>query len=110
MKLIIQIPCYNEQQTLPQTLADIPRKIAGVDQVEILIVDDGSTDRTVGIARDCGANYIVRHKNNRGLARTFRTGLDMEGGDTTMILGQNRVGHSYLEYAGNQYNIGAGLV
>ena len=76
MKLIIQIPCYNEQQTLPQTLADIPRKIAGVDQVDVLIVDDGSTDRTVEIARDCGADYIVRHKNNRGLAWTFRTGLD----------------------------------
>ena len=52
MKLIIQIPCYNEEQTLPQTVADIPRKIAGVDQVDILIVDDGSTDRTAEIARD----------------------------------------------------------
>jgi glycosyltransferase involved in cell wall biosynthesis len=76
MKLIVQIPCYDEQQTLPQTVADIPRKIAGVDQVEVLIVDDGSTDRTVEIARTCGVNYIVRHKNNRGLARTFRSGLD----------------------------------
>jgi len=76
MKLIVQIPCYNEEATLPQTLADIPREIPGVDEVEILIVDDGSTDGTVLVARELGVDHIVRHKRNRGLAATFRTGLD----------------------------------
>lgn len=76
MKLIIQIPCLNEEHTLPQTLADIPRKIEGVDVVEVLIIDDGSTDRTVEVARALGVEHIVQNKNNIGLARTFRKGLD----------------------------------
>lgn len=76
MKLIVQIPCYNEEHTLPQTVADIPRQIDGIDKVEILIVDDGSSDRTIEIARQIGVDYIVSHKVNRGLARSFRTGID----------------------------------
>lgn len=76
MKLIVQIPCYNEEDTLPQTVADIPRRIDGIDKVEILIVDDGSSDRTIEVARQIGVDYIVSHKVNRGLARTFRTGID----------------------------------
>lgn len=76
MKLIVQIPCFNEEETLPQTVADIPRRIEGVDVVEILVIDDGSTDDTVAVARRCGVDHIVRHKNNRGLARAFRTGLE----------------------------------
>ena len=76
MKLIVQIPCYNEENTLPQTLADIPRVIPGIDLVEILIVDDGSTDRTVAVAREHGVEHIIRNKRNLGLARTFRYGLD----------------------------------
>lgn len=76
MKLIVQIPCYNEEETLPQTVADIPRRIPGVSQVEILIIDDGSSDRTVEVARACGVDHIVRHRSNRGLARSFRSGLD----------------------------------
>ena len=76
MKLIIQIPCLNEEQTLPRTVADIPRIIEGVDTVEILIVDDGSTDRTVEVAREIGVDHIVINKSNKGLARSFRTGLD----------------------------------
>lgn len=76
MKLIVQIPCYNEEKTLPQTVADIPRRIDGVDEVEILIIDDGSTDRTAEVAREVGVDHIVQHKNNKGLARGFRTGID----------------------------------
>lgn len=76
MKLIVQIPCYNEEHTLPQTVADIPRKIPGIDKVEILIIDDGSTDRTVEVAREIGVEHIVRNKRNLGLARSFRKGLD----------------------------------
>lgn len=76
MKLIVQIPCFNEEGTLRQTLADIPRVIEGVDEVEILIVDDGSTDLTVPLALRLGADHIVRHTNNKGLARTFRSGVE----------------------------------
>jgi len=76
MKLIVQIPCYNEEQTLPQTVADIPREIDGIDEVELLVIDDGSTDRTVEVARELGVDHIVRNKVNMGLARTFRRGLE----------------------------------
>lgn len=76
MKLIIQIPCYNEAETLPGTVADIPRQIEGVDTVEILIIDDGSTDKTVEVARKAGVDHIVCNSKNRGLARTFKTGID----------------------------------
>ena len=76
MKLIVQIPCLNEEDTLPRTVADIPRRIPGIDEVEILIVDDGSTDRTVEVAREAGVDHIIRHRNTKGLARTFRTGID----------------------------------
>lgn len=76
MKLIVQIPCYNEEATLPQTVADIPREIEGVDEVEIMIIDDGSTDRTIEVARQIGVDHIVRNKHNMGLAKTFRHGID----------------------------------
>ena len=76
MKLIVQIPCYNEEHTLPETLNDIPREIEGVDTVEIMIIDDGSTDRTIEVAKSLGVDHIIRNKNNRGLARTFRKGID----------------------------------
>jgi glycosyltransferase involved in cell wall biosynthesis len=76
MKLIIQIPCYNEEATLPRTLADLPRAIPGIDVIEVLVVDDGSSDRTAEVARANGVAHVIRHKSNRGLARAFRTGLD----------------------------------
>ena len=76
MKLIVQIPCYNEDGTLRQTLADVPRAIERVDEVEILIVDDGSTDLTVPLALQFGVDHIIRHTNNKGLARTFRSGIE----------------------------------
>ncbi|UOM36770.1 glycosyltransferase family 2 protein [Acuticoccus sp. I52.16.1] len=76
MRLIIQIPCYNEGQTLLETLRDLPTTIDGVDSVEILIIDDGSADATIAVAREHGVDHIIRHKKNRGLARSFRTGID----------------------------------
>jgi glycosyltransferase involved in cell wall biosynthesis len=76
MKLIVQIPCYNEEHTLPETIADIPRKIDGIDLVELLIIDDGSTDRTVEVAKELGVEHIIINKKNLGLARTFRKGLE----------------------------------
>src|SRR5215208_7708745 len=76
MKLIIQIPCFNEEEQLPATLVDLPRELDGVDQVEWLIIDDGSTDRTVEVARENGVDHIVRLTNNRGLAAGFQAGLD----------------------------------
>ena len=76
MKLIVQIPCHNEEETLPQTVADIPYEIEGIDRIEILIVDDGCTDRTVEVAREIGVHHIVRNRTKMGLAGAFRTGLD----------------------------------
>lgn len=76
MKLIIQIPCLNEAKTLGIALAELPRSVPGIDKVEILIVDDGSTDDTVAVARAAGVDHIVRHPANFGLARAFMTGLD----------------------------------
>ncbi|MGI8728644.1 MAG: glycosyltransferase family 2 protein [Solirubrobacteraceae bacterium] len=76
MKLIIQIPCFDEEQTLPLVLADLPREVEGFDVVEWLIIDDGSSDRTVEVAREGGVNHIIRLTNNKGLAAGFQAGLD----------------------------------
>jgi len=76
MKLIIQIPCLNEEQTLAATLADLPRSLDGFDRVEWLVIDDGSTDRTVEVAREHGVDHLVRLPNNKGLAAAFQAGLD----------------------------------
>lgn len=74
-KLIVQIPCYNEANSLEETVRDIPRHIEGIDVVEVLIIDDGSTDATIEVAKAVGVDHIVRNKTNKGLARTFSHGL-----------------------------------
>jgi glycosyltransferase involved in cell wall biosynthesis len=76
MKLIIQIPCFNEQEQLPLTLSHLPREIEGFETVEWLIIDDGSTDATIETAREHGVDHIVRLTNNKGLAAAFQAGLD----------------------------------
>jgi glycosyltransferase involved in cell wall biosynthesis len=74
--LFVQIPCLNEEETLPLVLATIPREIPGIDEVHILVIDDGSTDRTVEVAKNLGVVHFVRHARNQGLARSFRDGVD----------------------------------
>jgi glycosyltransferase involved in cell wall biosynthesis len=76
IKLIIQIPCFNEQDQLPATLAALPRRVPGFDSVEWLVIDDGSSDATVEVARAHGVDHIVRLTNNKGLAAAFQAGLD----------------------------------
>lgn len=76
MKVIVQIPCLNEEKTLPLVMADMPREIPGVDELEYLIIDDGCTDKTVEVAKELGVHHIVTHSHNMGLARSFRDGVD----------------------------------
>jgi glycosyltransferase involved in cell wall biosynthesis len=76
MKLVIQIPCFNEEQTLPQTVCDLPAAIPGIDVIETLVIDDGSQDRTAAVARELGVHHVVSMSRHVGLARTFRAGLD----------------------------------
>jgi glycosyltransferase involved in cell wall biosynthesis len=75
-KLVVQIPCLNEAQSLPEVLADVPRTIDGVTTVEVLVIDDGSTDGTSDVARAAGADHVLRHSQNRGLAAAFAHGLE----------------------------------
>ena len=75
-KLIIQIPCLNESATLPETLNDLRKNIPGIDIIEILVIDDGSTDNTASVAREHGVHHVIRFKRNRGLAAAFAAGLD----------------------------------
>src|SRR3954451_8088778 len=76
LKLIIQIPCLNEEKTLPATIADLPRELDGIESIELLVIDDGSRERTVEVARECGVEHIVRLTNNKGLPAGFQAGLD----------------------------------
>jgi len=96
MKLIIQIPCYNEEFSLPVTLAALPRKVPGFDRVEWLVIDDGSTDRTVQVAKDHGVDHVVSHPHNKGLAQTFMTGIE-----ASLRLGADVIVNTDAD---NQYN------
>ena len=75
MKLIIQIPCYNEETTLPQTIQDLPHRLPGIDVIEYLVIDDGSTDRTAEQAREAGAEVIYHHVN-QGVGVAFHSGVE----------------------------------
>ena len=84
LKLVIQVPCYNEEATLARVLGDLPREIEGIETIEIQVIDDGSSDRTVQIALDNGVHHVVRNRGNKGLARTFQAGINnaiAEGAD-----------------------------
>lgn len=96
MKLIIQIPCYNEAEVLPRTLQELPRHIEGVDEIEVLVVDDGSKDGTGAVARSLGVNHIVRSLNNRGLSAAFSIGIN-----TALSLGADIIVNTDAD---NQYN------
>jgi glycosyltransferase involved in cell wall biosynthesis len=96
VKLIIQIPCLNEEEVLPITLGDLPRHVEGFDKVEWLVIDDGSTDRTVEVARRHGVDHIVRLTNNKGLAQGFQAGLD-----ASLKLGADVIVNTDAD---NQYN------
>jgi glycosyltransferase involved in cell wall biosynthesis len=76
MKLVIMIPCLNEEETLPLVLSTIPKKIKGIDEIEILVIDDGSTDKTVEVAKSYGVSHFLRHTKNQGLSKSFRHGIN----------------------------------
>jgi len=95
-KLIIQIPCFNEADSLPIALAELPRKVPGFDQVEWLVIDDGSTDATSSVAKSLGVDHVLRHPVNRGLASSFMTGLD-----AALLLGADVIVNTDAD---NQYN------
>ncbi len=98
MKLIIQIAAYNEEKTLEATLEDLPRKLPGIDEIQVLVVDDGSTDRTGEVAKNAGADHVKRLTQNRGLAGAFRTALD-----ESLRLGADIIAHTDAD---NQYAAG----
>jgi len=96
MKLIIQVPCFNEEETLPQTISDLPKLIKGIDIIEYLVINDGSVDRTVEVAKENRVHHIVSFKKNRGLSRGFMAGID-----ACLSLGANIIVNTDAD---NQYN------
>ena len=95
MKLIIQIPCYNEAETLPQTVKSLPKYIPGFDSIEVMIIDDGSTDKTIAVAKSLGVDHIIKHSSNKQLAASFITGLE-----TSLKLGADIIVNTEAD---NQY-------
>lgn len=96
MFLIIQIPCLNEAESLPSTIAALPKTLNGISKIEILVIDDGSTDTTIQTARELGVQHIARHRTNRGLAAAFQTGID-----TSLALGADIIVNTDAD---NQYD------
>jgi glycosyltransferase involved in cell wall biosynthesis len=96
MKLIIQIPCFNEEKTLALTVKDLPKRIKGISKIEYLVIDDGSSDKTVEIGKKNGVHHIVSHKKNQGLAKAFETGLEK-----CVLLGADIIVNTDAD---NQYN------
>ena len=96
VKLIVQIPAYNEKETLTESIGCIPRSMSGIDQVEVLVIDDGSSDNTSEVAKLAGADHVVRHTTNRGLAQAFLTGIE-----TCISLGADIIVNTDAD---NQYN------
>ena len=76
MKLIIQVPCYNEEGTLSDVLKELPKKIDGIDEIETMIIDDGSSDKTIAIANQFKVDHIVKHIGNKGLGNAFKSGVN----------------------------------
>lgn len=101
MKLVIQIPCLNEEKSLPLTIKDLPRHIEGIDEIEILVIDDGSTDRTVEVAHELGVDKVVSLGNNKGLAKAFVAGvnkaLDMGADIIVNTDADNQYNAKYIE-------------
>jgi glycosyltransferase involved in cell wall biosynthesis len=101
VKLIVQIPCLNEEKTLPLVLKDIPKKIKGIDSIEVLVIDDGCTDRTVAVAKKHGVKHIVRHTKKQGLARAFHDGtlrcLDLGADIVVNTDGDNQYPGKYIK-------------
>src|ERR1043165_9400089 len=102
VKLIIQIPCFNEEGSLAETKAALPRSLPGIDVIETLVIEGGSTDRTADVAREAGATYLLRFPVNLGLARAFSAGLD-----AALKLGADVIVNTDAD---NQYQIGSGHV
>ena len=96
VKLIIQIPCFNEEDELAGTIADLPTALAGIDVIEVLVIDDGSSDRTAEVAREAGAHYLLRMPVHLGLAQAFSAGLDaaLKLGADLIVMGA--YGHSRM--------------
>ena len=86
MKLVIQVPCLNEEETLPLVLATMPTSIPGIDAIELLVIDDGSRDRTSAVARELGVHHVIRHARTMGLARSFRDGVEFALGQGADIV------------------------
>jgi glycosyltransferase involved in cell wall biosynthesis len=101
MKLIIQIPCYNEEKTLPEVIGDLPRQLPQVDEIEYLVIDDGSTDRTVEVARELGVHHILSLGSNQGLATAFAKGIikSLESGADIIVNtdGDNQYKAEYIK-------------
>ncbi len=100
MKLVVMIPAYNEEETIGKVIREIPREISGVDKVEVLVADDGSTDKTVEVAREAGADHVIYNRKNSGLAFTFQKAIDY-----ALSLGADIIVNTDADFQYNQKEI-----